>query len=185
MNLFDLIAPCYDRLMGAPDEQRLRELLQLPSAGLLLDAGGGTGRVSSHLASSKLRCVVADLSAGMLKAARAKEAICPVRADVHCLPFAQESFDRILIVDAFHHFSEASTVLKELLRVLKPGGRLLIEEFNMERYLVKLAALTERLFGTASRFYSAEGIMQLLALNGSVGRIHRASGYKVWITADK
>ena len=46
---FNLLAPFYERLIPAPDTGRLEELLDLPISGRLLDAGGGTGRVSSLL----------------------------------------------------------------------------------------------------------------------------------------
>ena len=46
---FDLIASIYDRLIGPPNTERLRQLLNLPTDGWLLDGGGGTGRVWSHL----------------------------------------------------------------------------------------------------------------------------------------
>ena len=46
---FGFLAPFYDRVIPSPDLARLRGRLRLPTAGRLLDAGGGTGRVSSHL----------------------------------------------------------------------------------------------------------------------------------------
>jgi len=52
---FDFIAPLYDRIVRLPVSSRLCELLKLPTDGILLDAGGGTGRVSS-----RLRSVVAN-----------------------------------------------------------------------------------------------------------------------------
>ena len=45
---FDFIAPLYDRIVRLPVSSRLCELLKLPTDGILLDAGGGTGRVSSR-----------------------------------------------------------------------------------------------------------------------------------------
>ena len=77
---FDLIAFAYDRLIGRPDADRLANMLGLPVQGRLLDAGGGTGRVSSFLRPFVGGVVVADLSEGMLRRARAK------RASRRCAP---------------------------------------------------------------------------------------------------
>ena len=46
---FGLLAPFYERVIPPPDLRRWQELLRLPVAGNLLDAGGGTGRVSAQL----------------------------------------------------------------------------------------------------------------------------------------
>jgi hypothetical protein len=46
---FDALAPLYDRLIGPPDLARLRALLDLPTTGWVLDAGGGTGRIAAQL----------------------------------------------------------------------------------------------------------------------------------------
>jgi ubiquinone/menaquinone biosynthesis C-methylase UbiE len=48
---FDRLAPLYDRVIGPPNPARLQTLLDLPTPGRLLDAGGGTGRVTAQLRS--------------------------------------------------------------------------------------------------------------------------------------
>ena len=102
---FDLIASIYDRLIGPPDTGRLEQLLQLPTAGWLLDGGGGTGRVSSHLSLLAGHTVISDLSRRMLQKALEKR-LNPVCAHVERLPFSGGCFDRILVVDALHHFCD-------------------------------------------------------------------------------
>ncbi len=120
---FDLIASIYDRLIGPPDTKLLQQLLKWPTDGWLLDGGGGTGRVSSHLSGLTGHIVVCDLSHRMLKKAREKR-VRPVRAHVEKLPFADEFFHGVLVVDALHHFCNQREAIEDLLRVLKPGGRL-------------------------------------------------------------
>ncbi|MGC8838132.1 MAG: methyltransferase domain-containing protein, partial [Anaerolineae bacterium] len=85
---FRLLAPFYDRIFGGLDPRRLRELLApFPAEeGLLLDLGGGTGRVVQALGCRSARVVVADVSEGMLRRARAKGFPC-VRAAAEALPF--------------------------------------------------------------------------------------------------
>ena len=115
---FDLMASIYDRLIGSPNTARLRQLLKLPTDGWLLDGGGGTGRVSSYLRGRAGHIVVSDLSHRMLKKAREKK-ICPVQAHAEHLPFGDGFFDRILVVDALHHFCDQREAIGDLLQT--PG----------------------------------------------------------------
>lgn len=181
---FDLIASIYDRLIGPPDTGRLRQLLQLPTTGWMLDGGGGTGRVSSHLSSLAGHTVVSDLSRRMLQKAQEKE-LKPVCAHVEHLPFGDGSFDRILVVDALHHFCEQQQAIGDLLRVLKPGGRLVIEEPDFNHKGVKVLALIEKLLLMRSHFYTPEKIQAMIAGHGCRAAIVNDGRYTAWIVVDK
>ena len=80
----------------------------------------------------------------MLKKALKKQ-VNPVRSHVERLPFHADSFDRVLVVDALHHFCDQREAIKDLLRVLKPSGRLVIEEPDFNHKGVKLLALAEKM----------------------------------------
>jgi len=181
---FDLIASIYDRLIGSPNTQRLRHLLRLPTDGWLLDGGGGTGRVSSHLNGLAAHIAVSDLSHRMLKKAREKK-VRPVRAHVEHLPFADEFFDRILVVDALHHFCDQREAIKDLLRVLKPGGRLVIEEPDLNHKGVKLLALAEKMLLMRSHFYTPQKIREIIASCGYSAKIENDGRYTAWVVVEK
>ena len=182
---FDLLAPLYDRLMPPSDPARLRALLRLPTDGWLLDIGGGTGRVSASLRPWVGKLVISDLSRPMLEQARAKGNLCPIQARAEQLPFSEGALDRILVVDAFHHFSDQLSAARELMRVLKPGGRLVIEEPDIAHLATKLIALGERLTLMRSRFLPADEMRKLLATQGASVSIERGNGLAVWIVVDK
>ncbi len=182
---FDLLASIYDRVIGPPDVDRLRELLRLPTGGRLLDAGGGTGRVAAALRPLVGALVVSDLSPRMLLEARAKPGLLPVRGRTERLPFPEGSFDRVLVVDALHHFGEQREALRDLLRVLAPGGRLVIEEPDYTRVAVKLVALAERLALMRSRFHTPEAIAEMLAAHGVHPSIERDGQFAAWIVVDR
>jgi ubiquinone/menaquinone biosynthesis C-methylase UbiE len=180
---FSVVAPFYDRLFAGYDASHLRDLLALP-AGRLLDVGGGTGRVAALLADQVRLAVVADSSPGMLAGARPKARLSPTRAHAERLPFPDNSFDRVLVVDAFHHFAEHEQAAAELVRVVKPGGRLVVEELNVERLPVKLIALGERLLLMGSHFYRPEALGRLFEKHGRVTlRVDEA--VNVWVVMEK
>lgn len=181
---FDFMASFYDRLIGPPDTQRLRQLLQLPVNGWMLDGGGGTGRVSSRLRELVGRLVVSDLSRRMLKKAGEKS-LNTVQAHVERLPFADACFDRILVVDALHHFCNQQEALADLLRVLKPGGRLVIEEPDFNNRGVKVLALAEKIMLMRSHFHTPQKIRDLIAINGWRAWIETDGRYTAWIIAEK
>ncbi|MGD8333548.1 MAG: methyltransferase domain-containing protein [Desulfobacterales bacterium] len=184
MDHFDFMAPFYDRLAAKPDMGHFQQLLKLPCDGRLLDAGGGTARISSHLSGLIRQVVVSDLSYRMLKQASRKPVL-PVGARVEQLPFPDETFDRILIVDALHHFSDQHGALRDLLRVLKGGGRLVIEEYDLSHMGVKLLALAEKILGMGSRFLRLDEISAMIDANGVCAKIEHSSRFTACIIADK
>lgn len=182
---FDLIAFAYDRLIGRPNAERLAEMLGLPVPGRLLDAGGGTGRVSSLLRPKVGGVVVADLSEGMLRQARGKGGIETVRTRTERLPFPDGAFARVIVIDALHHFSRMEEAIAELIRVLEPGGRILIEEPDVTLPVVKLVAIAEKLLLMESHFRTPEAIGAVMQRCGLSASIRRSGHFRSWITADK
>lgn len=177
---FDRLAPFYERLILPPEPAVLGGLLDLAPSHALLDAAGGTGRVAGVFAASVARAVVCDISPRMLEQARRK-GLETVRAEVESMPFADATFDRILLVDAFHHVRDQAAALRELLRVLKPGGRLVIEEPDIRRLPVKIVALLEKLFAMRSHFKLPAALMQLIGEVGGVPSFAHEDRLRVWI----
>jgi len=182
---FDLLAPIYDLVIPPPDPARLRHLLRLPTDGRMLEAGGGTGRVSSRLLPLVGTLVINDLSAPMLKEAQQKGALQPVQSYVERLPFPDGSFERVFAVDALHHFNDHDTAVGELLRVLGEGGRLVIEEPDIRRFPVKIVALLEKLALMNSHFLSEDKILALVASHGYEAQIGCLSDFATCVVVDK
>ncbi len=181
---FALFAPFYDRIFGTLNLGRLQELLALP-AGRLLDVGGGTGRISGTLTGLAEEIVITDPSAAMLRQAQGKDGLRPACAHAERLPFPDGSFDRVLVVDAFHHFCDQEWAAGELLRVLSPGGRLVIEEPNIEYWQVKLIALGEWLALMGSRFYKPEAMRRIFEARGGRVIVHTDESLNVWLVVDR
>jgi ubiquinone/menaquinone biosynthesis C-methylase UbiE len=184
MDLFSWIAPRYDRIFRFSDPTRLLALLELGPGHRLLDVGGGTGRVTASLVEHVGQACVIDVSPGMLAQARAK-GLCAYQGVAEHLPFSDGAFDRILIVDAFHHFRDWPQAAVELVRVLRPGGRLVVEEFDIRNVVVKLTALAERLLLMRSRFYAPADLAQLFqAAGGRVTLFENQRGV-YWAVVDR
>ena len=163
---WDLVARIYDSVIHPPDPEKLLHLLQASPGEHILDIGGGTGRISQLLAQDH-DVTVCDPSSAMLGQARDK-GIRGCAAMAEQLPFSDGSFARIIVVDALHHFLNANTAAPELLRVLSPGGRLVVEEPDIREFKVKLVALAERLALMRSRFLSLPDMVQLFEAHGGV-----------------
>lgn len=185
MDHFDLIAPLYDLFVRLPVSKQFQELLNLPVEGLLLDAGGGTGRVSHRIRAPIGKLIVCDLSHAMLRQAKVKKGLTTVRAKAEQLPFADNVFERVVIVDALHHFHDQQTAIRDLVRVLKPGGRMVIEEPDRDRFLVKLLIVAEQMAFMRSRILRMADIAGLLMQEGLVPCIVRGSSFASWVVADK
>ena len=156
---FDRVAPLYDLCMWLWPSGDLARLLDLEAGALVLDAGGGTGRAVAGLgAGSAFSCVVYDCSEPMLQRCRRRGALSPVAGTVCALPFADGIFDAAVAAEAWHHFSCKDAAMRELLRVLRPGGRLLIEEPDVRRFAGRAVAWAERVGRLGSSFEDADAI---------------------------
>jgi demethylmenaquinone methyltransferase/2-methoxy-6-polyprenyl-1,4-benzoquinol methylase len=100
------------------------------------------------------------------------------------LPFPDGSFERIIVVDAYHHLTDQGSSLAEFWRVLAPGGRLVIEEPDIERFAVKLIAIAEKIAFMRSHFVRAERIAERLAGMGANAAVEREN-HAAWVIADK
>ena len=181
---FGFLAPYYDRVIGARQPESLMQRLRLPVEGALLDAGGGTGRVSQTLIGKAKPVVIADASVKMLLQAAGKDSLRPVCSKSEHLPFPEASFERVLMVDALHHVLDQALTLAELWRELKPGGRLVIEEPDIHSMSVKVVALFEKIALMRSHFLSPERIAGMVSFPEARLSIER-EGYTAWVVVDK
>jgi demethylmenaquinone methyltransferase/2-methoxy-6-polyprenyl-1,4-benzoquinol methylase len=181
---FSLLAPLYEKVIKPKEPEQILRLAALPAAGPLLDAGGGTGRVAQYMLDQAGQVVVADLSVAMLQQASQKDGLQAVCAHTEKLPFPDGYFERIIMIDALHHVCNQADTARDLWRVLKLGGRLVIEEPDVRTGVVKLVALFEKLALMRSHFLSPPAIVALF--DGFAARTHTAQdGHIAWVVVDK
>lgn len=139
MALFDQSAETYDEWCSTPlgsfvdelEKQIMKKIAQPKQGEKALDLGCGTGIYSLWLSEQGVYVTGIDISSEMLKKAKSKaenknQNIEFIKGDVHSLPFPDQTFDLIISNIVLEFVDSPKKVISEGLRVLKPGGRLVI-----------------------------------------------------------
>ncbi|OBB60094.1 bifunctional demethylmenaquinone methyltransferase/2-methoxy-6-polyprenyl-1,4-benzoquinol methylase [Mycobacterium sp. 852013-51886_SCH5428379] len=134
-SMFDAVARRYDLtntvLSLGQDRfwrRQTRAALGIGPGDRVLDLAAGTAVSTAELAASGAWCVAADFSVGMLAAGRRRD-LPKVAGDATKLPFADESFDAVTISFGLRNVVDHAAGLREMARVTRPGGRLVVCEF--------------------------------------------------------
>lgn len=151
---------------------------------IVLDAGAGHGRAFAYGYRDVARSVVGvDAEPGVAGNANVSVAC---RGDLARLPFADRAFDLILAKYVFEHLTEPLVVLRELRRVLKPGGQVVFHTPNRRHYVAIAARLTptsfHRWFKSRRRGGSppdAHPTHYLANDPGTLQRLGAAAGFRV------
>lgn len=137
-SMFDQVADRYDLMNGVMSmgqhlywrAQTVKAVEAAPGQ-RILDIAAGTGTSSEPFADLGADVVAADLSEGMLEVGRKRRPdITFVQADVTDLQFEDEEFDAVTMSYGLRNVADYPRALRELYRVTKPGGRIVINEFS-------------------------------------------------------
>lgn len=110
--------------------QPLLDELEKDAEGKLLDVGCGTGNILCKLVNGKRQLFGIDLSENMVEESKKRMGSdADIKAaDAEHIPYKDNFFDTLICNASFHHYPHPEEVLKEMKRVLKSGGKLLIGE---------------------------------------------------------
>ncbi len=160
--------------------EKLAEMLVLQGNEQILDVATGTGRVARPVAKHLKggRVIGVDQALAMLDVGHRHDDPIPAyyqsAGEADALPFKSNSFDRAFVSFSLHHFGNAEGVVKEVLRVLKNGGRFVVLDPVVEEAKdsvdialeAKVNQVFRRTHGDDFRFHTASSIQRLLTKAG-------------------
>jgi demethylmenaquinone methyltransferase/2-methoxy-6-polyprenyl-1,4-benzoquinol methylase len=149
-DVFDSVAARYDLMndLMSGGIHRIWKRFTIELSGVrrgnrILDIAGGTGDLAARFApmvGDEGEVILADINASMLRVGRDRLIdrgvpgnLFYVQADAQHLPFPDDHFDCITIAFGLRNVTDKDLALRSMLRVLKPGGRLLVLEFSKPR----------------------------------------------------
>jgi demethylmenaquinone methyltransferase/2-methoxy-6-polyprenyl-1,4-benzoquinol methylase len=197
--MFDDVAPRYDLtndVLSLGQDRRWRhqviEAVDPKPGERVLDLAAGTGTSSQPFRDRGASVVPCDFSVGMLRVGkRAKPHLPFVAGDGTRLPFADDTFDAVTISFGLRNIVDPDAGLRELLRVTKPGGRLVVCEFSSPtwapfrtvylEYLMKALPAVARAVSSSpdAYVYLAESIRAWPDQPGLAARVQAAGWTKV------
>lgn len=143
-----------------------------PLKGYILDLGGNTAGEATILKQQGYNMVVGDINEVALDVSRqrvekfglAKPEY--VGLDAHNLPFKDASVSAVTVIEALHHFFDYDQALGEILRILKPGGKLFSLEPNALNPLRRASEVRDRFKGTIEKSFFIGQLERLCARAG-------------------
>jgi SAM-dependent methyltransferase len=140
---------------------RLREILEPKAGERILEVGPGTGYYTLDVAERVKpdgQLDILDLQPEMLDHALRRAAerglvnVTPIEADATAMPYEDGTFDAAFLVTVLGEIPDQDAALRELFRVLRPGGRLVIGELIGDPHYVRLAPMRLRASGAGLAF---------------------------------
>jgi ubiquinone/menaquinone biosynthesis C-methylase UbiE len=202
------IARWYSKIR-TQDEEMARALQQvkdvLPAGGAVLEIAPGPGYLAIEIAKlGGYRVTGLDISRTFVEIAQAKARAAGVSVDFQLgnasdMPFAGDTFDLTICRAAFKNFSEPVQAIREMYRVLKPGGKALIADLRRDASPAEIDAhidtmglgpvnrlLTKWTFRTTllKNAYTSEGIRRMVASTefGTCAIEQDAISMEIWLT---
>lgn len=176
MGFFNWSAPVFhhllDRRWRARDIETLAGLLRpsVPPGGRLLDVGGGTGGLALRMITAlDAEVTILDPTPEMLARVPSHPSLHTVLGTAERIPFADGEFDAVLVSDAFHHFRGLDDAIREIKRVVRPGGGVVVLEIDPSGWR-RAIVVAERLVGEPAHFFKQGDFCAFMASRGLPGQ---------------
>jgi len=152
--------------------------------GIVVDLGGGTGTllILAHRERPELAYLCLDIAPGMLR--HAPRYAWRVAGRSEQIPLADSVAGSVMIGDALHHFDDLILALEEIIRVLKPGGKLFVFDLDPATFIGRLIMRMEERLSEPANFFSPDQLQRLLARKGFIV-LSREDGWRYTLEAQK
>lgn len=182
MGFFNWAAPLirlYGDRFDEHDAERIAAMLRpsVEPGGRILDVGGGSGQLA-HLLADQLdaHVTVLDPTPQMLDHVKRDERVEPVSGSAEAIPFDDDTFDALVVSDAFHHFSDQSVAAREFARVVRHNGLVLVLDLDPDSAPMRFVVIGERLLGEPASFMTPRQMCAFMARHGLEGRCEVEEG---------
>jgi len=157
--MFDILAPLYNRfskLLFSEVRDDIIKKMDFEPKYKILDVGGGTGAFLEKILQREpeIQVVLLDSSKSMIEESKITDSMVQGKACRN--PFSKNSFDYVLCTDALHHFEHKRKSVQEMMRVVKPGGSIIIFDMDAKSPVTQLIKLGEKILGEPSEFFTPE-----------------------------
>jgi demethylmenaquinone methyltransferase/2-methoxy-6-polyprenyl-1,4-benzoquinol methylase len=179
MGVFNWAAPIFGHYADRWDDEGLQQIAgwlapyfpgDCPDGCRILDVGGGTGALARRLHDTlRAEVTVLDPTPEMLSYVPADGSVEAVHGMAEAMPFADDSFDAIVVTDAFHHFRDQPGAVREFCRVVRSGGGVLVVELAPRGLVMRTIVLAEKIVGEPGAFFTPEQMCAFMAEHGIVG----------------
>ncbi len=186
-SMFDILAPVYNRfskLLFSQIREEIIDRMNFDADDKILDVGGGTGAFLEKILEKEpdIQVFLLDISKSMIDESNIMDSIVLGKACWN--PFSSNSFDYVLCTDALHHFQHKKKSVKEMMRVVKPGGTIIIFEMDAKSPITKLIKFGEKILGEPSEFFTPEELSSLFDDNFDV-KTKKIKSYEYLLYATK
>ncbi len=174
MKAFDKVYHKYDKFMNFFNLYKIdeiKEALDLNGDEVVVDIGGGTGKLAEILRCRCKKVYVLDESQGMLSKVRTNEKIIPVLGNAMDTNFETNSVDVVILSDVLHHIEYQAKLIDEINRILKKSGKLLIMDFEKKHFKTRMLSIFERILFGRLRFRTQEEVLSLLEENFIISKL--------------
>ncbi|MCE7737888.1 MAG: methyltransferase domain-containing protein [Candidatus Heimdallarchaeota archaeon] len=162
MDLFSRIAKRYDKIIKGFDLSTILDNLTLIHNEVILDLGGGTGRLAVAFEEYVNGCILLDRSFEMINQAKKKSTtIMIVQGVSEALPFRKGSIPQIFANDTLHHIHKQDETIEQCYEILSTSGHLMVREFDPDHWKTRFLIFFEKLLLFGSKFLSPKSLEEI------------------------
>lgn len=173
MKKFDRVFNHYDnfiRLFNLNKMDEIKDVLDLCGNEVIVDMGGGTGKLAKYLSEDCNIIYVLDESEGMLSNVNENEKVVPMLGDALDTSFDSNSIDIVIVSDMLHHIKNQEKLIEEICRILKKSGKILIMEFEKKHIKTQILKIFEYILFGKLYFLSSEEVANLVKDKFSISK---------------